>query len=135
MNITSINQNYTNNKQSQPSFSARLNDFEPLIKSLNSLNDQGDDFFKYLDENSRKIKNIKLKNLSPDVNVEINERNEEVNPLNFIVFSDLSENIFGDTIFKYNKYQSGAQNGRKFINAIRKATKSMKQFKPFDKQA
>lgn len=135
MNITPINYNYTNNKQSHPAFGAKLESFEPMIKALKELNDEGDEFFKYIDKQGKQIRRIKYKDLEPEINVETNERNEEINPLNFIVFSDLSENIFGDTIFKYIKTQSGAENGKRFIGAIKKATKNMEQFKPFDKQA
>lgn len=136
MNITQINYNYTNNKNnSPPAFGAKLGDFEPIISSLIKLEDSGDEFFKYIDKHSKKIEKIKYNKLNPQIHVEVDERNEDLNPFHFIVFSDLAENISGDTIFKYSTRQTGEQNGRRFINAIRKATKNMQQFKPFDKQA
>ena len=136
MNITPINYNYTNkNNLQKQSFCARLGNFEPIIDSLNKLEDSGDEFFKYIDKHSKKIERIKYNKLNPEINVEIDERNEDLNPFHFIVFSDLAENISGDTIFKYSARQTGKQNGRKFINAIKKATINMEQFKPFDNQA
>lgn len=129
MNITPLNSNYTNNNHApKQAFGARLGNMEDFIKSLLELGDHGDGFFKQIDNSSEIIEKIKYGKLDPTIHVEIDQRTESLKPFNFIVFSDLSENLSGDTLFQYKPRQAVEKNVKRFIDTIKRATKNIKDY-------
>jgi len=129
MHITPLNSNYTNNNNApKQAFGAKLGNMEDFIGSLLKLGDHGDGFFKQVDENSKIIEKIKYGKLEPKIHVEIDQTTESLKPFNFIVFSDLSENLSGDALFQYKPRQSVEKNMKRFITTIKQATKNIKDY-------
>jgi hypothetical protein len=127
MNITPVNNfNLKNNRSQKQAFGANLGNMEDLIVSINGLNHLSDDFFRELDKNANKTRQIRYGKLQPTIHVELNQRNEAIKPFNFIVFSDLSENLSGDALFQYKPKQTVEQNLKRFIAAMKRATRNIK---------
>lgn len=134
MNIKPINQNYTSNKtQKTQSFTARpskqLEEFFEVLDKQFMSERQKFNFDHHFGKNIKKIERAKKGDFDPVISIE-QDNTGDCQPNKFIVFADVSENIFGDAPFKFIKSQSGSQNASRLITAIKKAAESIKNYNP-----